>query len=163
MYLSLINSLDPQIINLYTCSQPYNLTHSILITPIFTTSEFICNTWQQVSKVLSVFFLLLSKMAEKNKDIVLVVSFILSLFFSLNLIGSSSSLPNNGQLVPGMYVFGDSLADVGNNNHLTFSIIKANFPHNGIDFPAKKSTGRFCNGKNAVDLLCKFFLPPLFQ
>ncbi|GMN51624.1 hypothetical protein TIFTF001_020772 [Ficus carica] len=52
-----------------------------------------------------------------------------------------------------MYVFGDSLVDVGNNNYLLFSPVKANFPHNGVDFPTKKPTGRFCNGKNAVDLL----------
>ncbi|EXB66344.1 GDSL esterase/lipase [Morus notabilis] len=60
-----------------------------------------------------------------------------------------------------MYVFGDSLVDAGNNNYLVFSLVKANFPHNGIDFPTKKPTGRFCNGKNAVDLLSEIVgLPP---
>uniref|UniRef100_A0A803QC22 GDSL esterase/lipase n=1 Tax=Cannabis sativa TaxID=3483 RepID=A0A803QC22_CANSA len=44
---------------------------------------------------------------------------------------------------PAMYVFGDSLVDVGNNNHLALSLAKANFPHNGVDFPGKKATGRF--------------------
>ncbi|GFP79117.1 GDSL esterase/lipase at5g55050 [Phtheirospermum japonicum] len=52
-----------------------------------------------------------------------------------------------------MYVFGDSLVDVGNNDHLPLSIIKANFPYNGIDYPGQKATGRFCNGKNAADIL----------
>ncbi|KAI3694016.1 hypothetical protein L1987_76974 [Smallanthus sonchifolius] len=57
------------------------------------------------------------------------------------------------QSVPALYIFGDSLVDVGNNNHLTLSLIKANFPHNGIDFPTGKPTGRFSNGKNAADFL----------
>lgn len=52
-----------------------------------------------------------------------------------------------------MYVFGDSLVDVGNNNYLSFSLLKADFPHNGIDYPGHKATGRFCNGKNSADFL----------
>lgn len=52
---------------------------------------------------------------------------------------------------PAMYVFGDSLADVGNNNHLRFSLLRADFPHNGVDFAGRKATGRFSNGKNAAD------------
>ncbi|KAK8648588.1 hypothetical protein V6N13_129337 [Hibiscus sabdariffa] len=58
-------------------------------------------------------------------------------------------------MVPAVFVFGDSLVDVGNNNYLPVSIAKADFPHNGIDFPTKKPTGRFCNGKNAADLLAE--------
>ncbi|KAF2314186.1 hypothetical protein GH714_024073 [Hevea brasiliensis] len=58
-------------------------------------------------------------------------------------------------MVPAMFIFGDSLVDVGNNNHLPVSIAKANFPHNGIDFPTKKATGRFSNGKNAADFLAE--------
>ncbi|KAI3977399.1 hypothetical protein MKX01_000312 [Papaver californicum] len=54
------------------------------------------------------------------------------------------------QVVPSVIVFGDSLLDVGNNNHLELSLAKANFPHNGVDFP-KRWTGRFSNGKNAAD------------
>lgn len=54
--------------------------------------------------------------------------------------------------VPAIYVLGDSLADVGNNNHLV-TLLKADFPHNGIDYPGKKATGRFSNGKNSVDFL----------
>ncbi|KAH9621883.1 hypothetical protein KSS87_014826 [Heliosperma pusillum] len=59
------------------------------------------------------------------------------------------------QLVPALFMFGDSLADVGNNNHLPLSIEKADFPHNGIDFPFHKPTGRFSNGKNAADFLAE--------
>lgn len=59
--------------------------------------------------------------------------------------------------VPGMYIFGDSLVDVGNNNYLSDSddpsMSKANFRHNGVDFPTGEATGRFSNGKNSVDFL----------
>ncbi|KAI3855102.1 hypothetical protein MKX03_018496 [Papaver bracteatum] len=53
--------------------------------------------------------------------------------------------------VPAVIVFGDSLVDVGNNNHLELSILKSNFPHNGVDYPNRKATGRYSNGKNAAD------------
>ncbi|XP_071695225.1 GDSL esterase/lipase At5g55050-like, partial [Rutidosis leptorrhynchoides] len=59
------------------------------------------------------------------------------------------------QSVPGIYTFGDSLVDVGNNNRLPLSIAKASFPHNGIDFPTRKATGRFSNGKNSADFVAE--------
>ncbi|KAJ8513364.1 hypothetical protein OPV22_003798 [Ensete ventricosum] len=55
--------------------------------------------------------------------------------------------------VPAIYVFGDSTADVGNNNYLPGSNAKANFPHNGVDFPFSRPTGRFSNGYNGIDFL----------
>ncbi|XP_010539124.1 PREDICTED: GDSL esterase/lipase At5g55050 [Tarenaya hassleriana] len=66
-----------------------------------------------------------------------------------------SGLAVAGEPVKGLYVFGDSLVDVGNNNYLPVSLAKANYPHNGIDFPTKKPTGRFCNGKNAADVIAE--------
>ncbi|XP_065862398.1 GDSL esterase/lipase At5g55050-like [Euphorbia lathyris] len=62
---------------------------------------------------------------------------------------------STAQMVPAVFMFGDSLVDVGNNNHLPVSFAKANFPHNGIDFPNKKATGRFSNGKNAADFIAE--------
>lgn len=53
-------------------------------------------------------------------------------------------------LVPSMFVFGDSVVDTGNNNHL-YTIVKANFPPYGRDFIKHQPTGRFCNGKTAAD------------
>ncbi|KAL6848533.1 hypothetical protein ACP4OV_021827 [Aristida adscensionis] len=58
-----------------------------------------------------------------------------------------------GAKVPAMYVFGDSTADVGNNDYLPWSIARADFPHNGVDFPGGKPTGRFSNGLIGVDFL----------
>ncbi|KAE8008220.1 hypothetical protein FH972_004753 [Carpinus fangiana] len=56
----------------------------------------------------------------------------------------------DAQFVPALFIFGDSVFDVGNNNHL-HTIIKANFPPYGRDFVTKQPTGRFCNGKLAAD------------
>ena len=71
-----------------------------------------------------------------------------SSFFTLILMKFAAA-----QMVPAAFVFGDSLVDVGNNNNLPVSLAKANFPHNGVDFPNKKATGRFSNGNNAADFL----------
>ncbi|CAA6660221.1 unnamed protein product [Spirodela intermedia] len=54
-----------------------------------------------------------------------------------------------GQLVPAMFIFGDSLIDNGNNNNLA-SFAKANYYPYGIDF-AGGPTGRFSNGYTVVD------------
>lgn len=60
--------------------------------------------------------------------------------------------------VPAIYVFGDSTADVGNNNYLPGNAVpRANFPHNGIDFPTSRPTGRFSNGYNGIDFLGKHY------
>ncbi|XP_009625753.1 GDSL esterase/lipase At5g22810 isoform X1 [Nicotiana tabacum] len=57
----------------------------------------------------------------------------------------------NGQpSVPALFIFGDSVVDAGNNNYLK-TIVKANFPPYGRDFPKHIPTGRFCNGKLASD------------
>ncbi|CAA3020644.1 GDSL esterase lipase At5g22810 [Olea europaea subsp. europaea] len=57
---------------------------------------------------------------------------------------------NSQPLVPALFIFGDSVVDVGNNNNLE-TIVKANFPPYGRDFVNHKPTGRFCNGKLASD------------
>ncbi|MBA0760248.1 hypothetical protein Gotri_023007 [Gossypium trilobum] len=59
--------------------------------------------------------------------------------------------------VPAIFILGDSTVDVGTNNYLPDSNITANFPHNGVDFPFQRATGRFSNGLNTADFLAKFF------
>jgi hypothetical protein len=56
-------------------------------------------------------------------------------------------------LYPGMFVFGDSLVDNGNNNFLTVTLARADYPPNGIDFGPGWPTGRFCNGKTVADYI----------
>ena len=55
--------------------------------------------------------------------------------------------------VPAIFILGDSTSDVGTNNYLPGSNIRANFPHNGIDFPFARATGRFSNGLITADFL----------
>ncbi|GAB2229803.1 hypothetical protein Droror1_Dr00014059 [Drosera rotundifolia] len=59
-------------------------------------------------------------------------------------------------MAPALFVFGDSLVDVGNNNYLFFSLFKVDFPHYDIDYPDQERTGRYSNGKNSADFIGKF-------
>ncbi|CAI9261660.1 unnamed protein product [Lactuca saligna] len=54
-----------------------------------------------------------------------------------------------------IFIFGDSTADVGTNSFLPMTKIRADFPHNGIDFLNSRATGRFSNGFNSADFLSK--------
>jgi len=60
-----------------------------------------------------------------------------------------------GPPVPALFIFGDSLADPGNNNHL-MSLAKANHPPYGRQFDTHMATGRFTNGRTALDFLGEF-------
>ncbi|CAH8270502.1 unnamed protein product [Arabidopsis lyrata] len=55
-------------------------------------------------------------------------------------------------MFPAMFVFGDSLVDNGNNNHLN-SLARSNYLPYGIDFAGNQPTGRFSNGKTIVDFM----------
>jgi hypothetical protein len=54
-------------------------------------------------------------------------------------------------LVPCYFIFGDSLADNGNNNMLQ-TLAKVDYAPYGVDFPNGPS-GRFCNGLTVVDVI----------
>lgn len=64
------------------------------------------------------------------------------------------------ELVPAMFVFGDSLIDNGNNNNLP-SFAKANYFPYGIDFNAGP-TGRFSNAYTIVDQIGTITNPFLY-
>lgn len=69
-----------------------------------------------------------------------------------------------GPKVPALIVFGDSIVDTGNNNYLP-TLVKANFPPYGKEYPGHKATGRFSDGKITVDFIAsalglKETLPP---
>lgn len=59
----------------------------------------------------------------------------------------------NSQKVPAMFVFGDSIVEVGNNNFLN-TLAKANYYPYGIDYN-RIATGRFSNGRSLVDFIGK--------
>ncbi|KAL6500856.1 hypothetical protein OROHE_025351 [Orobanche hederae] len=65
------------------------------------------------------------------------------------------SLINGDPLVPALCIFGDSVVDVGNNNNLS-TLIKANFLPYGRDFVTHRPTGRFSNGKLAIDFTAQY-------
>ncbi|KAB8933548.1 hypothetical protein FH972_026835 [Carpinus fangiana] len=56
------------------------------------------------------------------------------------------------QRVPAMFVFGDSLVDVGNNNFLS-SLAKSNYYPYGCDFRTGTPSGRFSNGETFADMI----------
>lgn len=64
----------------------------------------------------------------------------------------SQSCVHGTPQVPCFFIFGDSLADNGNNNPLA-TLAKVNYSPYGIDYPGGLPTGRFTNGKTTVDIL----------
>jgi len=59
--------------------------------------------------------------------------------------------------VPAFFIFGDSLADAGNNNFIANTTAKANFTPYGETF-FHRPTGRFSNGRTAFDFIGIFVL-----
>ncbi|KAK9758201.1 hypothetical protein RND81_01G214900 [Saponaria officinalis] len=66
----------------------------------------------------------------------------------------------NAANVQGLFVFGSSVVDNGNNNFIPGTSAKANYAPYGVDFPSGP-TGRFSNGKNIADLLAERLGLPL--
>lgn len=89
----------------------------------------------------------------------------LLIFFFLPNTLHSQIIENGNCKIKGMFVFGSSLVDNGNNNFLKCKA-KADFFPYGIDFP-KGVTGRWTNGKSVIDLLgdqlkLPNFIPPFY-
>lgn len=89
------------------------------------------------------------------------------IFLCLSLLAYSStctshpSVSKKGAEIKGLFVFGSSLVDNGNNNFLQNSLAKADYLPYGVDFPLGPS-GRFTNGKNVIDLLGDHLKLPSF-
>ncbi|KAL9229093.1 hypothetical protein vseg_004603 [Gypsophila vaccaria] len=66
----------------------------------------------------------------------------------------------NAANVRGMFVFGSSVVDNGNNNFNPNVTAKANYAPYGVDFPCGPN-GQFSNGKNIADLLAERLGLPL--
>ncbi|KAK9674060.1 hypothetical protein RND81_12G208300 [Saponaria officinalis] len=97
-------------------------------------------------------------MALKTSD----ASFLILIFFRIfsDVTTSSSSSPpfpsllseKQSELVPALFVIGDSSVDCGNNNFLGTFARADHLPY-GRDFDTHQPTGRFCNGRIPVDFL----------
>ncbi|XP_049380922.1 GDSL esterase/lipase At1g29670-like [Solanum stenotomum] len=87
-------------------------------------------------------------MSPKAKTLI-----ILSLFLSfLSLCNCQCKFNDQSTKIKGMFIFGSSLVDNGNNNFIEKCKAKANYLPYGVDY-VKGPTGRFTNGKNVIDLL----------
>lgn len=83
---------------------------------------------------------------------------------------SSTAISTSKRIQPkfsAIFYFGDSVLDTGNNNHIPTLAVANHFPY-GRDFPGKKPTGRFSNGRVVPDLLneklqLKEFSPPFLE
>ncbi|XP_065854918.1 GDSL esterase/lipase EXL3-like [Euphorbia lathyris] len=64
------------------------------------------------------------------------------------------NLPN-GEKIPAVIVFGDSIVDPGNNNYINGTLVKCNFPPYGRDFIGGTPTGRFSNGFIPSDIVAQ--------
>ncbi|KAG6471009.1 GDSL esterase/lipase At5g37690-like [Zingiber officinale] len=71
----------------------------------------------------------------------------------MSLLLSASIVTSTETRKPVLYVFGDSLSDVGNNNYLIFSLAKSDYPWYGIDYYGGIPTGRFTNGRTIGDII----------
>lgn len=95
--------------------------------------------------------------------------FILTSCFHLCSSGGSSSIACNATIpssnkaqFQGMFVFGCSIVDNGNNNGLKIkTAIKANYLPYGIDFKPNCATARFTNNKNFADHIGELLKLPL--
>uniref|UniRef100_A0A7C9A9U0 Triacylglycerol lipase n=1 Tax=Opuntia streptacantha TaxID=393608 RepID=A0A7C9A9U0_OPUST len=94
-------------------------------------------------------------MARNHSYSQTLLSWLICLNLSLSLSAASHghiSKGKRGSLVKGMFVFGSSVVDNGNNNYRIVRLGRANYLPYGIDFPFGP-TGRFSNGKNVADVI----------
>ncbi|KAI3849470.1 hypothetical protein MKX03_033762 [Papaver bracteatum] len=98
----------------------------------------------------------------------LLLKNVLIIFVAFQMCGSitSSVSPQESDHDRALFVFGDSLVDVGNNNYIPLTVGKSNYFPYGMDFPGVISpTGRFTNGRTVVDIIgeelgLKYYIPP---
>jgi len=81
----------------------------------------------------------------------------MTILFLLAMVSLSLNMDTNETVkLPAIYIFGDSIFDVGTNSFLPNSSSRADMQFYGIDSPFQKPTGRFSNGYNAADRIGTF-------
>ncbi|XP_051124059.1 GDSL esterase/lipase At1g29670-like [Andrographis paniculata] len=86
-----------------------------------------------------------------DRSLALFCFFLISAMFAAP---SNGLLPEDKSKIRGMFVFGSSVVDNGNNNFIPDVLNKVNYTPYGIDFPLGP-TGRATNGANMADILAK--------
>ncbi|XP_066359651.1 GDSL esterase/lipase APG-like [Miscanthus floridulus] len=94
-------------------------------------------------------------MGTNDRAVISLVLFLVCMASrSLGTTETEAVVEQSRSLVPSIYVFGDSIVDVGNNDFLPPPAPRARFPY-GIDFAGTGMTGRFTNGYNLADLVAR--------
>lgn len=83
-----------------------------------------------------------------------LVFFLASIFLSVS---SAKHSPSSVNVVSGIFIFGDSIFDAGNNHFNKNSTAQADFPPYGSTF-FHYPTGRFTNGRTVADFICEAYL-----
>ncbi|GAB4840362.1 GDSL esterase/lipase 6 [Ancistrocladus abbreviatus] len=65
------------------------------------------------------------------------------------------SISSHSYLVPGIFIFGDSIFDAGNNHFIKNCTVQADFLPYGFNF-FHHPTGRFTNGRTVADFIAEF-------
>ncbi|XP_057797552.1 GDSL esterase/lipase At5g45960-like [Salvia miltiorrhiza] len=76
------------------------------------------------------------------------------LYFPAMVLAGKLHRPFNNT-IPAIFVFGDSTADSGNNNHI-ITPLQCNFRPYGINFPGHVATGRFSDGRLVTDFIAAY-------
>ncbi|XP_071688832.1 GDSL esterase/lipase At5g55050-like [Rutidosis leptorrhynchoides] len=79
-------------------------------------------------------------------------NYLLFIFLVL-VVASSPSSCRAG--TPAVFIFGDSLLDIGTNNYVLKTVAKSKYPHYGVDFFNSTPSGRFSNGLNMADFMAR--------
>uniref|UniRef100_A0A0D9YQV0 GDSL esterase/lipase n=1 Tax=Oryza glumipatula TaxID=40148 RepID=A0A0D9YQV0_9ORYZ len=87
---------------------------------------------------------------DDASSVFLIIVLSLVIMASIQVLGSAEG---HKTAVPAIFVFGDGMLDVGNNNYLPSDAPQADYPYYGIDFPGSEPTGRFSNGYNMADFI----------
>ncbi|CAN8259347.1 unnamed protein product [Cochlearia groenlandica] len=77
---------------------------------------------------------------------------LISFLLLLVVLETTTSNAQRNTTIPALIVFGDSIMDTGNNNDIP-TLLKANFPPYGQDFPNGVPTGRFSDGRVPSDII----------
>ncbi|MCL7038474.1 hypothetical protein MKW94_020245 [Papaver nudicaule] len=110
-----------------------------------------------------------SPYSDSYQPHLLLMKIVLIIFIAFELSCSGTTSSANSQEsdhTRAIFVFGDSLVDVGNNNYVPLTIGKCDYFPYGIDFPGSISpTGRFTNGRTVVDIIgeelgLEYYIPP---
>lgn len=103
---------------------------------------------------------LLKPVASTTSTMEIKPLFLLLVLVLVVLSSSSVTVACSVEDLPGIFTFGDSILDAGNNHFNRNCTVQADFPPYGSTF-FHHPTGRFTNGRTVVDFICECIYLPL--